>query len=238
MAMDEREVTLVAAAKTGDKKAFGELYNRYYEKIFALARMTVKNDTNAEDILQNTFINAWKSLSTLTDPSEFNTWLQKITLNLCYNLLRKKSLAILMDAESDIEEFSEDPSDEFLPAIYAEREDLRKRFGKIIDDLSEVQRQTITIYYFNEQKVDEIAYIMECNIDTVEKRLFLARKAIHMEVEEAESRSGEKIYGIADIPLLPLSSLLAQQFESKIMAADVYNNSLVAVTKAIHHTSM
>ena len=230
MAMNEREVALVVSAKGGDSRAFEDLYNHYYGKIFALARMTVKNDADAEDILQQAFINAWRNLHTLINPAGFNTWLQKITLNLCYSLLRKKNIAILLDAENDIEFFGEEESDDVLPAIYAERDDLRSRLGKIIDGLSEVQKQTILLYYFNEQKVEEIAYIMECNVSTVKTRLFLARKAIRSEVEEEERKSGEKFYGI---PLLPFGDLLVQHFQSEILSAEVSSSVLAAVTEAL-----
>ena len=233
MAMNEREIALVSAAKAGDSKAFEDLYNHYYGKIFALARMTVKNDANAEDILQDTFISAWKNLNTLANPAAFNTWLQKIALNQCYSLLRKKNITIQMDEESDIEDFIEEPSNELLPSIYAERDDLRIRLGKIIDGLSDIQKQTVVLYYFNEQKVEEIAYIMDCNVGTVKKRLFLARKAIRTEVEEEERKSGEKFYGIAGIPMLPIGSLLAQQFESQVLATEVYATILATVTEAI-----
>ena len=105
--------------------------------------MTVKNESDAEDILQQAFINAWQSFDRLSDPAAFNTWIQKITLNLCYSLLRKKNIAILLDTENEPLDFEDDGSEDFLPAVYAEREDLRVRLGKIIDGLSEVQRQSI-----------------------------------------------------------------------------------------------
>jgi RNA polymerase sigma-70 factor (ECF subfamily) len=77
--MTEKEAQLVTSAKNGDSSAFEELYTRYYKKIFALARMTVKNEADAEDILQQAFVNAWRSLPNLANPKGFNTWLQKIT---------------------------------------------------------------------------------------------------------------------------------------------------------------
>jgi len=233
MAMNEREVAMVVSAQGGDSNAFEELYNLYYSKIFALARMTVKNEADSEDILQQTFINAWRNLSKLVNPAGFNTWLQKITLNLSYSLLRNKNIAILRDAESEMEEISEDISDDVLPSVYAERDDLRMRLGKIIDGLSEVQKQTIVLYYFNEQKVEEIAYIMDCTINTVKTRLFLARKAIRSEVEEEERKSGEKFYGIVGIPLLPFGEMFAQHLQSQMLTTEVSSSVLGAVTEAI-----
>jgi len=233
MAMNEYDINLVTSAKNGDTRAFEELYDRYYGKIFALACMTVKNEADAEDILQQAFLSAWRNMHALTSPEAFSTWLQKITLNQCYSLLRKKNIKILMDAESETEDFTEDESDEFLPAVYAERDDLRSRLGKIIDSLSEVQKQTVVLHYFNEQKVEEIAYIMECNVGTVKSRLFLARKAIRAEVEEEERKSGEKFYGVAGIPMLSLGSLLNGHFEAQLLTTDVIAKTIAAISEAI-----
>ena len=233
MAMNERDITLVAYAKEGNSKAFEELYNGYYRKIFALARTVVKNEADAEDILQQTFINAWENLPKLESPAAFNTWLQKITINLSYNLLRKKSITIMQDIEIDSDDFVEEPSDEILPAVYAERDDLRVRLGKIIDGLSEVQKQTVVLYYFNEQKVEEISYIVDCSVGTVKKRLFLARKAIRTEVEEEERKSGEKFYGIIGLPMLPIGDFLCSYFETQILTADACASALTAITEAI-----
>ena len=233
MAMNEHDISLVTSAKDGNTQAFEELYDRYYGKIFALARMTVKNEADAEDILQQAFISAWRNMNGLTSPEAFSTWLQKITLNHCYSLLRRKNITILMDAESETEDFSEEISDEFLPAVYAERDDLRSRLGKILDSLSEVQKQTIVLYYFNEQKVEEIAYIMECNVGTVKSRLFLARKAIRAEVEEEERKSGEKFYGIAGIPMLSLGELVSQYVNSQALSGEISSGVLAALSETI-----
>jgi len=233
MAMNEYDIDLVTSAKNGSTQAFEELYERYYGKIFALARMTVKNEADAEDILQQAFISAWRNMHSLTSPEAFSTWLQKITLNQCYALLRKKNITVVMDAESETEDFSEEISEDFLPAVYAEQDDLRLRLGKIIDNLSDVQKQTIVLYYFNEQKVEEIAYIMECTVGTVKSRLFLARKAIRTEVEEEERKSGQKFYGIAGIPVLSLGDLLAQQFGAQALSGEISSGILAALIKTI-----
>ena len=238
MAMNERDIMLVAAAKNGDNRSFEELYGLYYNKVFTLARMTVKNEADAEDILQQAFINAWQNLNMLTNPAAFNAWIQKITLNLCYSLLRKKNIAILLDAENDMADFGDETLDSnLLPALYAERDDLRARLGKIIDGLSEVQKQTVVLYYFNELKVEEIAYIMECNSGTVKSRLFLARNTIRSEIEEQETRSGQKFYGVAGIPMLPFAELLAQQIGAHTISPTISSSIFNSISQAISQSA-
>lgn len=217
------ERALVFAARNGNETSFEELYKLYHQKIFALARMTVKNDADAEDILQQTFISAWQNIGKLTDIDAFNTWLQRICLNHCYSLLRKRrdEAPLLEEVEADDAQSvdSELSSDLMLPDVYAEKADLKDRLGRIIDELSNVQRQTLTLYYFSGLSVEEISEVMEVSEGTVKSRLFLARKAIRIEIEEQERKSGQKFYGVG-IPLVPFALLFKQKVEAVSLSAD------------------
>lgn len=227
MSMTDYEQALVFAAKNGNEKSFEELYKLYYQKVYSLAKMTLKNDADAEDVLQQTFIQAWKNISTLEDNAAFNTWIQRITLNQCYSLLKKSKPDISIDDESDEHGVLELESDFMLPEVYAQKENLRARLGEIIDSLSEVQRQTIQLYYFDELSVDEISDTMECSTGTVKSRLFLARKTIRTEIEETERKTGQKFYGIGGVPVLAFSQLFKQQTKAALLdsskAASVFS---------------
>ena len=233
MAMNEQQIGLVVAAQNGDVKSFEQLYTIYYDKVYGFARMILKNETDAEDVLQEAFVTAWRKLNTLETPATFSVWIQIIAKNLCNMQLRRKNIAILLDAEQDIADFDTEESEEMLPAVYAEREDLRERLGSIIDNLSDVQRQTVTLYYFNELSVDEIAEIMECSSGTVKSRLFLARNTIKTEVEEQERKNGQKFYGVAGLPMLPLGKLIQSHMESMSISQSAAAASLSAVTESI-----
>lgn len=233
MAMTEQQIQHVIAAKNGDKKSFEQLYTTYYSKVYGFARMILKNEHDAEDVLQETFITAWRKLDTLETPATFFVWIQIIAKNLCNMQLRRKNLAILLDADQDIENFELEEAEEMLPAVYAERADLKERLGRIIDSLSDVQRQTVTLYYFNELSVDEISQIMECSPGTVKSRLFLARKAIKTEVEEQERKSGERFYGVAGIAMLPFGKLIFAHMESWSIGQGAANASLSVIASAI-----
>ena len=90
MAISEQEIMLVRAVQNKDQKSFEELYTKYYKKIYAIAFATTKNVPDAEDILQITFSKVWRSISSLEDPSAFNTWVQKIAINESNDLLKKR----------------------------------------------------------------------------------------------------------------------------------------------------
>ncbi|MCL1830221.1 MAG: sigma-70 family RNA polymerase sigma factor [Oscillospiraceae bacterium] len=229
MAMTVEQINLVIAARNGDQRSFEALYGEFYEKVYALSRMILRNERDAEDVLQETFITAWQKLHTLNNPETFSVWVQVIARNLCNMQLRRKNVAILLDAETDIQMFDSLESDDLLPAVYAERDDLRQRFSDIIDSLSEVQRQTITLYYFNELSIEEISMVMECSPGTVKSRLFLARNAIKAEVEASEHKHNERFYGIAGIPMLPLARLI----QSHIKAISINSGSAAASFRAV-----
>ena len=233
MAMTEQQIQLVMAAQKGDVKSFEQLYAIYYEKVYGFARMILRNETDAEDVLQETFITAWKKLDTLQTPATFSVWIQIIAKNGCNMKLRRKNIAILMDAEQDGENFEGAEDEEMLPAVYAEREDLKERLGRIIEGLSDVQRQTIVLYYFNELSVDEIADIMECSPGTVKSRLFLARNAIKAEVVEEERKTGQKFYGIMGLPMLPLGKFIQSHIKSMTIEPSAASTSLSTIKNTI-----
>ena len=175
MAEKEYIITLVRSAQGGDSASFAELYNLYYQKVFAFIRTIVRNSADAEDILQLTFLNAWRNLDQLSDPAAFNTWIQVIARNLSTSHLRKKNFVLLLDAEKDDTPVDIEDTELLLPEVYAEQEDLSRRLGKIIDSLSDVQRQTVMLFYFDQLSVEEIAQVMECSTGTVKSRLRKAR---------------------------------------------------------------
>ena len=233
MTMTEQQVQLVVAAQGGDIASFEQLFSIYRDKVYGFARMLLRNDNDAEDVLQEAFITAWQKLSTLKAAPTFSVWIQVIARNLCNMQLRRKDQAILLDAEQDIAEFEATESDELLPQAYAEQADLRERLGRVIDSLSDVQRQAIVLYYFNELSIDEIAEVMECSPGTVKSRLYLARKAIKSEVEEQERRSGQSFYGAA---LLPLGALIRAHVETFVLSQTASGTALAAIARGIAET--
>ena len=213
MPINTTDQALVFAAQSGNDACFEELYKRYYDKTYALAKTTLKNEADAQDVLQSTFIKAWRNLGSLSDPSAFNTWLGRITLNECYSILRSRKSAVSIDDEGEEGEVLQLESDLLLPAEYAERGDLSVRLTKIISELSEVQRETVVLYYYQELSIEEIAAAMDCSAGTVKSRLFLARRALKTEIEEQERRSGEKFYGLA----LPFGGIFARQIRNTML---------------------
>lgn len=237
MPMNKNEEAWVVAAKNGNQKSFEALYMLYYEKVYALAKSILKNDADAEDVLQITFINAWRNISKLENPAAFNTWIQRIAVNQCNSMLRHRKPDAYMDDEGEDGEMMQIESDLMLPEQYAERDDLSRRLQLIINGLSDVQRQTVTLFYFSEMTVEEIAVIMDCSEGTVKSRLFLARKALKTEIEEQERKTGEKFYGVA---LVPFGAIFVRQVKnsmiSKADAIDILHRVSTLFGKTPHNS--
>lgn len=233
MAINEQEIMLVRAVQNKDQKSFEELYTKYYKKIYAIAFATTKNVSDAEDILQITFSKVWQSISSLDDPSAFNTWVQKIAINESKTLLNKRKPSVSIDDEEDDSHVTELESDLMLPEAYAEKEDLSARLRQIIYELSDVQRQTITLYYFDNLTISEIAQIMDCTEGTVKSRLYLARKAIRTEIEDQERKTGTTFFGIPAIPLLPFAKIFVGQVEESLISESAAANILTKINTAV-----
>lgn len=122
MAMTEQQIALAANAMQGDEQSFSQLYQLYYQKVYALAFQTLKNAADAEDVLQITFIKAWKSISRLNDPAAFNTWIQRIAVNECTTLLRRRKPDYSIDNNDEEDGIPiELESDLMIPEVYAEQ---------------------------------------------------------------------------------------------------------------------
>lgn len=238
MPMSKTEEALVFAAKNGNTKCFEKLYKLYYEKIYALALTVTKNASDAEDVLQITFVKAWQNIDKLNDPSAFSTWLQRITINQCNSMLRGSKQNYSIDDEGENGELLQIESDLMLPEQYAERADLSIRLKEIIDELSVVQRETILLYYFNDMSIEEIAQTMDCSEGTVKSRLFLARKAIKTEIEEQEKKTGEKFYGIAGVSLIPFAGMFIKQIKSASLSGSEAANVFNRISNTIFNTPL
>lgn len=219
-ALKTRTTAFVQAAQEGDGDAFSELYRLYYQKVYALAKTTVRSDADAEDVVQATFIKVWDNLPRLANADAFSTWIQRITLNQSYSLMRKRHPDVSIDRDEDEADGAAPlqlESDLMLPEVYAERKDLQARLGRIIRELSAVQQQTVTLFYYDGLPVENIAWIMNCSVNTVKSRLFLARKSIKTEIEEQERRTGQPFFGIAGIGLIPFGKLFLAKVRADAM---------------------
>jgi RNA polymerase sigma-70 factor (ECF subfamily) len=177
---DDRE--LVSRAQASDKEAFEELVRRHQQRVFAVAARILRNHQDAEDIAQQVFVKAYFSLKRFDQRAAFSTWLFKITVNECWDLLRKKKVRPLL-YESDLSEeqarhFGESLESETAGPDITMRLAARQRVEQLLEGLDPRDRLMLILKEVQGFAVEEIAEVMDLNTNTVKVRLFRARRRI------------------------------------------------------------
>jgi len=168
------DIELIRRAKTGDKDAFGELVERYKERIYFIAYRMTSNHADADDLSQEAFIKAYKSLGSFMEKSSFFTWLYRITINVIINHLKKFGKNQPFELDENI--FITDNSNS--PEKIAQQKQLREEITKAINSLPIKQKAVVELALLEGLPHKQIAQILGCREKTVSWRLFQARKKL------------------------------------------------------------
>jgi len=189
---------LVLSAKNGNKKAFDKLYKLTSNDVWFTCVSLLKDEENAKDIMQETYITAFLKLDTLKDEEKFCGWLTAIATNKSKNKLKGK-VEYQIDDEVLITEAETDEL--MLPEEYINKAEKRKVLLQIIEDtLSFNQYQVVLMFYFNELSIAEIAQALEISEGTVKSRLNSSRAKMKTAIEDYEKKSGDKLHGVVVVP--------------------------------------
>ena len=189
---------LVLSAKNGNKKAFDKLYELTHNDVWYNCLSLLKDEENAKDIMQETYITAFLKLDTLNDEQKFCGWIISIAVNKCKNKLKGK-VEYRIDDEVLITEAETDEL--MLPDEYITKTEKRKVLLQIMEDtLSFNQYQTVLMFYFDEMSISEIAQGLEISEGTVKSRLNSSRAKMKTAIEDYEKKSGDKLHGVVVVP--------------------------------------
>ena len=189
---------LVLSAKNGNKKAFDKLYKLTSNDVWFTCVSLLKDEENAKDIMQETYITAFLKLDTLKDEEKFCGWLTAIATNKSKNKLKGK-VEYQIDDEVLITEAETDEL--MLPEEYITKTEKRKVLLQIMEDtLSFNQYQVVLMFYFNELSIAEIAQALEISEGTVKSRLNSSRAKMKTAIEDYENKSGDKLHGVVVVP--------------------------------------
>ncbi len=181
--MPDTEHSLVQRAQKGNQEAFAALVTEHQRYIYNLALRVLKNEEEALDIAQETFVRAWTALPNFRGQSQFRTWLYRIATNLCYNRLPglRRSLNDLGD--DIVYEIPETDIAFDNPAQGLESRELRIYLHQAIDALDENYRLLISLRYQNELSYEEIASMLNLPLGTVKTGLFRAKEQLRRALE-------------------------------------------------------
>jgi RNA polymerase sigma-70 factor, ECF subfamily len=179
--METNETGLIARILDGEKELFHDLIRPYERMVYLTLFSIVKNETEAEDGVQETVISAYRHLASFRGEAKFSTWLTTIAINEGRKRLRKAKGA----AEESIEEQAADHEGDFTPAPLTdwreiplealERKELRELLGVAVAELPDIYRQVFTLRDLEELNVEETAQALGINPGAVKVRLHRAR---------------------------------------------------------------
>ena len=194
----EDDVQLIHRTLSGDNTAFGILLQRYQKSVHALVWRKIGDFHTAEDITQDTFLQAYKKLSTLKNHNQFAGWLYVIADRLCIDWSRKRRLTTQSLEDTPMEEierisYTHHVSEERETACTERRRELVK---KLLAKLPESERTVVTLYYLGEMTTREIGKFLGVSVDTIKSRLRRGRKRL----QEDEELMIQEVFGGVQIP--------------------------------------
>jgi len=181
----DNDQLLVDRARLGDRHAFDLLVLKYQSRLLSLVGRLVSNQSDALDVLQDTFVKAYRSLNTFRGESAFYAWLYRIAVNTAKNHLaarvkESKDVSVDDDGTGELSVLQ----DLAAPEDEAAAEELQRAILHSIEQLPEDLKQALTLRELEGMSYDEIALAMNCPIGTVRSRIFRARDHVVQEISQ------------------------------------------------------
>jgi len=181
---------LIAECLQGRTAAFGELVRRYQDRLYNAIYRLVDNADDAQDVVQDAFLNAYQSLRSFKGDSLFFTWLYRIAFNSAISLKRKQRVVLRLETGSEHEGSSTeplDPSELSRPEHALEQAEEERRVQRALSRLSPEHRMVLVLKEIEGQKYDAMAEILQVPVGTVRSRLHRARLELRELLEQDEA---------------------------------------------------
>ena len=180
-----RDTELVQRLKDGDRSAFDQIYEKYHRMLYHTALLIIGNRQDAEDALQETFVSCYLHIRDLRNEESLKSWLFQIMARNA----RKAGKKAAKETPDDeilrrIDEKAADASGENLD--YLEDAIRRVTFEEYISSLDYKHREVITLFYYDELSIKEIAEILGCFEGTVKSRLHTAKKQLRIQTQKSQ----------------------------------------------------
>ena len=225
---------LIQRAIDKDQTAIEQLYNMTSDNVYYSIKTMIKNEDVVMDIMQDTYLKAFASLSQLKEPAAFRGWIKRIAHNKTVDYLRKAKPVMfseMVSVDSDEMIDFKDERTASMPEEVMDQKETSRLIGEILDGLSEEQRTVVGMFYFDNMSVKEIADVLDVSENTVKSRLNYARKNIGIEVKALEKK-GTKLYNLAPIPFLLWLFKSEQAYAAEIPASMVLEGVKASSTVA------
>lgn len=197
MTMRDEDYEIVLRVQAGDKAAFNLLVEKYHRRVSRLLVRLLKNQEDIEDVVQETFIKAYRAIGNFRGESAFYTWIYRIAINTAKNLLltQKRKPSQALEYENEEGETFEDNSAlsniDTPESLYLTRQ-VAETVNKAMMALPSDLRDAIVMREIDGLSYEEIAEAMGCPIGTVRSRIFRAREAISQKIKPLLDPKGDK----------------------------------------------
>lgn len=182
--MATQESPLIQRAQKGDQEAFAALVDEHQRYVYNLAWRLVKDENEALDLTQETFVRAWTALPNFRGQSQFRTWLYRITTNLCYNRMPNLRRS-LHDLGDDVLEAIPEPILE-SPTQKIESAQTRAYLYQAVEELEAHYKLLITLRYQHELSYEEIASTLNLPLGTVKTGIYRAKEQLRKSLAHLE----------------------------------------------------
>jgi RNA polymerase sigma-70 factor (ECF subfamily) len=180
---DSFDEKLVRQAQAGDGRAFNALVSKYRARIMQLTLRYARNEADAEDLVQDTFLKAYRGLLSFRGDASFYSWLHRIAINAAktaFHVHARDAHVVSMEVTGS--EQIEEPA---TPENLAVTDEILAAIGAAIDALCEEQRRAIVLREIDGLSYQQVAGAMSCPVGTVRSRVFRAREAIHLRLRDS-----------------------------------------------------
>lgn len=193
---------LLQQARDGDREARSALYEATYQEVWRTVRSLIRSEDDALDVLQDTYVRAFTRLDQLKNPASVGPWLRTIAANTARSHLQKTKPLLFSDLGEDAGEVPEPPVTDTaaLPEASLDQKETAALLRELLDSLSDGQRLVLSLHYYEDMPVREIARSLEISESTVKTQLRDGRKRLEQKVRDLERR-GVNLYGLSALPL-------------------------------------
>lgn len=174
---DAKDVSLMQLVGAGDAVAFEELVERHQRLVVGTVARMLGNNSEVEDIAQQVFVRVWRSARRYVPRAKFTTWLLKITRNLVFNELRRRSRHTQMSLQVESEDEERPIKDEraMAPDASLLEQELQQAIESAIAQLPETQRMAVVLRRYEDLSYEQIAEVLDQSVPAVKSLLFRAR---------------------------------------------------------------
>jgi RNA polymerase sigma-70 factor (ECF subfamily) len=192
--MELTDAAFVAKARAGDTHAFGVLVERHSRSLFRLAYRMTGNEHDAEDVVQESFLRAYRQLAKFDERASFGTWLYRIAANCSLDLvrMRQRRAAAAGYAAGDAADETENPvmtvpAADPSPERMALSSEVRGRVAEAMEELSPMERTAFVLRHFEGMRIEEVSRVLECQPGAAKHSVFRAVQKLRRALEPVVS---------------------------------------------------